>query len=585
MQPKFTRKNLWVFCTKIFALALVFGLMSQLSFAQITQKKPASTVGDPNVKLRMLAQRATSPNADNDAGLANRKSVVLVQRPDAICQTFNGDFAGAPTMVNRLFRPGNTSSCTVPYAFPGTFAQTVPYRTFTYTNSTGLTQCGTFTLSTVGGTSNAQFAIYAGSFDPTNLATNYLADPGVSGVGAPTSCQGTIASGATIVFAVFDLGTPATSFSLTVDFPICSSAPCAGTPNPGNTVSSTNPVCPSINFTLSAQNATTGSGVTYQWQSGPALAGPFTDIAGATAATYTTSITTNTAYRVKVTCSAGPSTGTSNAVLETLNAPANCYCTPVYTNGCTLGDYIARVRLGTLDNSSTCSTPPFTYYNAVGAPTLVAGLTYQLIVTVGPDTFGQNVGAWIDYNQNGIFEPSEFLATPINAGPSGTATLTFTIPGNATTGSTRIRVRGGDDVAMTSGQACGATNSTFGEAEDYNVNITPCIQGAFTTQPSNASTQCSGNATFGAAATGTAVTYSWEYRVNASSPWQVVNNGGVYSGAATNTLILRDVPGTMSGYQYRAVIQGPCTATDVSNPATLTVSPLVATVSPTTATI
>ncbi len=46
-------------------------------------------------------------------------------------------------------------------------------------------------------------------------------------------------------------------------------APCTGTPAPGNTLSTANPVCPGINFTLSKQNSTPGSGVTNQWQSSP----------------------------------------------------------------------------------------------------------------------------------------------------------------------------------------------------------------------------------------------------------------------------------------------------------------------------
>ncbi|MBK7031507.1 MAG: hypothetical protein IPH45_20965 [Bacteroidales bacterium] len=38
---------------------------------------------------------------------------------------------------------------------------------------------------------------------------------------------------------------------------------CSGTPDPGNTLASPNPVCPSVNFTLSLQNNTPGTGVTY----------------------------------------------------------------------------------------------------------------------------------------------------------------------------------------------------------------------------------------------------------------------------------------------------------------------------------
>jgi len=315
MQPKFTRKNLGYLCLRITAMALVLLSATQVSFAQRSGRSRTSPAQTGNVKASQISydqrvqqkwrnyeQRQGAARVNNDAGLPSRQAGTVVNSPEAICQTFNGDFAGAPTMANRLFRPGATSSCTVPYAFPGTFAQTVPFRTFTYTNTTGLTQCGTFTLSTVGGGSNAQFGIWNGSFNPAALATNYLADPGVSGVGAPTSCQGTIASGQTIVFAVFDLGTPATSFSLTVDFPICFSAPCAGVPAPGNTLSTVTTVCPGINFTLSLQNSTIGSGVSYQWQTAATAAGPWSN-AGPNAPVWTTSQGAATCYRCIVTCS------------------------------------------------------------------------------------------------------------------------------------------------------------------------------------------------------------------------------------------------------------------------------------------
>lgn len=39
---------------------------------------------------------------------------------------------------------------------------------------------------------------------------------------------------------------------------------CSGTPAPGNTIASASSVCPGVNFTLSLQNATTGTGVSYQ---------------------------------------------------------------------------------------------------------------------------------------------------------------------------------------------------------------------------------------------------------------------------------------------------------------------------------
>ena len=65
-----------------------------------------------------------------------------------------------------------------------------------------------------------------------------------------------------------------------------SAAPCSGTPAPGNTLSTVPSACPGINFSLSLQNNTPGSGVTYQWQSATSLTGPFSNIAGATNSSY-----------------------------------------------------------------------------------------------------------------------------------------------------------------------------------------------------------------------------------------------------------------------------------------------------------
>jgi hypothetical protein len=93
---------------------------------------------------------------------------------------------------------------------------------------------------------------------------------------------------------------------------------CSGTPNPGNIISSENPSCISTNFTLSLQNYTSGSEVTYQWQSSPDNS-TWSNINGASDAAYTTSQNVDTYYRCKATCS--KDTGTSNVLEETI-APA-----------------------------------------------------------------------------------------------------------------------------------------------------------------------------------------------------------------------------------------------------------------------
>ena len=78
-------------------------------------------------------------------------------------------------------------------------------------------------------------------------------------------------------------------------------------PYPGNTISSLNPACSGLNFTLSLQNVTPGAGVTYQWQSSTTGNDPWTN--SCTAATQVTSQIVATHYRCQVTRS--ENTGTS----------------------------------------------------------------------------------------------------------------------------------------------------------------------------------------------------------------------------------------------------------------------------------
>ena len=56
---------------------------------------------------------------------------------------------------------------------------------------------------------------------------------------------------------------------------------CTGTPNPGNTLTTISPACSGRTFMLYTQNLSSGTGLLFQWQSAPAVGGPWTDIAGA----------------------------------------------------------------------------------------------------------------------------------------------------------------------------------------------------------------------------------------------------------------------------------------------------------------
>lgn len=75
--------------------------------------------------------------------------------------------------------------------------------------------------------------------------------------------------------------------------------------------------------------------------------------------------------------------------------------------------------------------------------------------------------AWIDYNQNGTFESSELVLSKNNQA-ANTVSQTFTVPANASTGITRMRIylKYYGDSAPTP-----CENIGLGEVEDYTINI------------------------------------------------------------------------------------------------------------------
>jgi subtilisin-like proprotein convertase family protein len=356
--------------------------------------------------------------------------------------------------------------------------------------------------------------------------------------------------------------------------------PCTGAPNPGNTIASQASVCPSLGFSLSLQNSPTTSGNTYQWQSGSSSTGPWSNITGATSSTLNTSQTTATWYRCNVTCSNGPATTASNPVQVAMNPPTACYCIPPSSN-CSFDDVITNVTISGMSNNSTCSANGYGDFTTSVLPgTFIAGAANPMSVSVGPGGT-EYVGVWVDFNRSGGFEANEF--TLLGSGNGVTINNSINVPAGATLGNTRMRVRVRYDVTLGGADAC--TAYSFGESEDYIVNIAPCVQGSFVIQPSNTSISCSGNASFSATATGSLLTYQWQQKVSATAPWVNLTNGGMYSGVATSTLTLTNVPQTMSGFQYRVIISGGCTSPDFSSVASLTVTPLVATTNVSSATV
>ncbi len=143
------------------------------------------------------------------------------------------------------------------------------------------------------------------------------------------------------------------------------------------------------------------------------------------------------------------------------------YCEPV--EDCSFGDGFSNVTIEEINNDSGCEGyADFTNL----AATLAPGNTYDLTVTTG---YGdQNVRAWIDFNDDGIFTNDEtvvpnFVIAPGQGAGTFTETATLTVPGSVASGlQHRMRIKSAWQTPVPD-DACEA--SQYGETEDYSANM------------------------------------------------------------------------------------------------------------------
>jgi hypothetical protein len=357
--------------------------------------------------------------------------------------------------------------------------------------------------------------------------------------------------------------------------------PCSGNPAASDALSSAPSVCSGVNFTLSVNTAYSESGITFQWQSSPDGMS-YTDITGANAATLNTSQTSETWYQLVITCTNSGLSTTSTPVQVLMSPFFDCYCTPSYTFGKTDGDLISNVEIaGTTlsNNTGTAQTNPAYTYFPPNPPTntttaeLSAGTTYSVNISVG--TWGnQHVRVWIDYNQDGIFSPTESVGSAViapgqaNTGPFPPASFNISLACNPPVGTYRMRVR---SVWSTTSNfhltldPC--ANYGYGETEDYDITILP-------PPPCPAPTALS--ATPGT----TSASVSWTAGCT-ENEW-IVEYGatGFTPGTGTSVSGITSIPYTITGLDggttYDVYVYADCDANGISNaagPVTFTTTP------------
>ena len=270
MQKTITLKDFKVFLLKTFLPILVLSISFQVSLGQTgSLTKPSSaTKGQPTEKPAIIQQpegqqrpmfkkvpsgvvagiaEPTDVPAINkqyaekiaaNPGL-NERIVSGTQTPSGLTDvcTFSGSLATTDlTLTNgRFFRSGVPSVCASIKTCGGPFG-TGPYYydTYTFTNQTCSSQCVTVSYIANGTAGDVFSVAYLGSFNPTNLCTNYIADGGSSSLagGAAVTYNFNLAANATVVIVIngSQVATTCDSYGLTVTGLNCAPPPACTPP-------------------------------------------------------------------------------------------------------------------------------------------------------------------------------------------------------------------------------------------------------------------------------------------------------------------------------------------------------------------
>ncbi|MCC6576059.1 MAG: T9SS type A sorting domain-containing protein, partial [Flavobacteriales bacterium] len=322
----------------------------------------------------------------------------------------------------------------------------------------------------------------------------------------------TITNGVTYFLVIDTWPSPASPCpgNLTIDLPDLV-IPCSGTPTPGNT---TGPAAVPVGGTasLGLQNATIGTGVTYQWYvSTTSGSGPWSPV-GPNASTYNATVSVDSWFYCDVTCTEpGGGTGSSNVLaVQALSV------TLVPQTG---------------NNTVPCGTD-FILQDSGGSGNYAASSTGYTVIEAGT---GATINIAGSYNTESGFD---FIRIYDGVGIGGTLLATYA-------GSGAVNYTG------TAGQTLTVRFTSDGSVQyagfDFTVTFTgtcylPCSGVPNDGTASGPATVCSGS-TAALSATGltaaSGINYQWEESPDGLSGWgDVVGGSGATTPNYTSTAVL-----------------------------------------------
>lgn len=151
-------------------------------------------------------------------------------------------------------------------------------------------------------------------------------------------------------------------------------------------------------------------------------------------------------------------TATSDSKTKSFDFPLNISSTICKSSGNNNSEIsITNVTFNTIDNTST-KTNGYSNFTSLKTP-VVKGEPYDLSTTINADGTAVNTFAWIDWNQNCVFETDEMY--DLSSG-----NMNIIIPENATLGETTLRISA---IASSNPNSCKLNMN--GEVEDYTITV------------------------------------------------------------------------------------------------------------------
>ncbi|RTY90243.1 GEVED domain-containing protein [Flavobacterium sp. GT3R68] len=231
--------------------------------------------------------------------------------------------------------------------------------------------------------------------------------------------------------------------------------------------------------TLAGNTPPYGSGL-WTVQSGTAtITSPTSPTSGVTG------LVPGTTATLRWTISNGSCGSTISDVIITATAGPGCYTYCTAGGASAASTYISNVTLNTINQNNVAWGGYRDYYPTVST-NVMATTSYLISVTVYNGTTSQkNISAWIDWNNNGVFDiaTETVLSTTstVASAQSVTLTNTFSVPAGAVVNLTRLRV----ELAFnTEGAAAPCNIFSLTDVQDYKVNvIAPAACATPTAQP------------------------------------------------------------------------------------------------------